>query len=423
VFPPLPHPPARLATVLLGLSLSAAPVLGAFLERPLAVSGFDDQARLQVTGLLDLEGWWFERPAPGLVFTDDNHLFNPRATFYLDAQLGARLYVFGQIRADRGYDPSDQDLRLRSDEYALRLTLDPARDLHVQIGKFATVVGTWAPRHNSWDHAFITAPAAYEALTAIWDNEPPGSAGELLRWGFIRPPSSLNQELAFRTLSLPIIWGGSYSTGAALAGRAGHIVYAAEVKNQALSSRPESWDPDRFGWENPTYSGRLAWQPSPTWTWGLSASTGTFLYAKLAAEEGFTPSPGRSLRDYRQTTLAHDITYAWRGWQVWGEIFLSRFEIPGIADADVCSWYLETKYKITPQLFLGARWNEQRYARIDDPAGGRVRWGRNLRRFDLAPGYRFSDWLQLKLQLSLQHEENDPRPWSALAATQLTARF
>jgi hypothetical protein len=414
--------PFVIAGVLLG-QLAALPAAASFLERPLSLSGFEDLVRLQVTGTLDAEAWWFERPAPGLLFTDENHFFNPRATFYVDAQLGPRWYTFGQIRVDRGFDPTDGDLRLRADEYAVRITLDESRDTHFQLGKFATIVGTWAPRHNSWDYAFVTAPAAYEVLTAMWDNEAPESANELFHWAYIRPPSPVEEELFYRTLSLPILWGGSYTTGAALAGRAGTFTYAAEVKNQSLSSRPESWDLDRYGWENPTWSGRLAWEPSPAWTWGLSASTGTYLYARRLEQEGHGPAAGYSLHDYRQLLLGQDLTYTGRRWQVWAEIFVSRFEIPGVADADVYSWYLETKYKISPQFFVGARWNEQLYARIDDPLGGRTRWGRNLRRIDLAPGYRFSEWLQLKLQLSLQHEETDPRPWSLLAVTQLTARF
>jgi hypothetical protein len=407
---------------LLGLSACTVFATG-FWDGPLTVSGFNDQLRLQVRGVLDIEGWWFERPAPGLIFTDDNHLLNPRATLYVDAQIGPRVYAFGQLRLDRGFDPSDEGLGLRSDEYALRVTLTEAKDLYVQVGKFATVVGNWAPRHGSWEYAFITAPAAYESLTAMWDNEPPNSVGQLLSWAFVRPVGTVEEELADQPLRLPILWGGSYATGAALAGRAGAFTYAVEVKNQSLSSRPESWDLDRYGWDTPTYSGRVAWQPSPAWKLGLSASTGSYLYAKRFVDEGNRLKPGLSLRDYRQTVLGHDIGYAWRRWQVWAEVFATRFEIPAVGDADVWSWYLETRYKITPQFFAALRWNEQIYGRIADPRGGQIRWGRNLRRLDLAPGYRFSEFVQLKLQLSLQHEEDRPRPFNVLAATQLTLRF
>ena len=44
------------------------------------------------------------------------------------------------------------------DEYALRFT--PWKDgrLNVQIGKAATVFGTWTGRHLSWENPFVNAP-------------------------------------------------------------------------------------------------------------------------------------------------------------------------------------------------------------------------------------------------------------------------
>ena len=68
-------------------------------EEELSVSAFHDQLRARVSGLLDLEQYHFQLPAPGVIRATGNDLFNPRLVLFLDAQLGAKVYVFAQSRA------------------------------------------------------------------------------------------------------------------------------------------------------------------------------------------------------------------------------------------------------------------------------------------------------------------------------------
>jgi len=75
-------------------------------------------------------------------------------------------------------------------------------------------------------------------------------------------------------------------------------------------------------------------------------------------------------------------------------VFETRFEVPNVGNADLLSYYLEAKYKITPQLFVAARWNQQLYGTV--PYNGKsTRWGNDAWRVDAALGYRFSAYLQL----------------------------
>lgn len=400
-------------------STACTRAIGGFFEEPHILSLLDDRVRARLSGTVDAESYWLERPAPGLLFTPDDHLFNPRLTLFLDAQLGSRFYAFAQARIDRGFDPAKSDAECRLDEYALRFT--PATDgrFNIQLGKFATVIGSWVARHGSWENPFITAPVVYENVTGLWDNQPPSSINTLLRWSFVRPIGTPGLEYADKLLRVPVIWGPSYATGAAIAGKWGEIEYAAEFKNQSLSSRPEYWSVDEAQWQHPTVSGRLAYRPNPAWTFGVSASSGSY----LSPEAKSSLPPGRDLDDYRQRVVGQEIGFAWRHWQVWAEAFQSRFEIPSVADVSVFAWYVETKYKFTPQFFGSLRWNEEIFGHVPDPLGGNIRWGRNLRRLDLAPGYRFSVNTQLKLQFSLQHEESLDDAWSQLIAVQFTVRF
>jgi hypothetical protein len=385
----------------------------------LAVHAFDGALRARLSGTVEIEGYWMERPAPGLIFTDRPRLLNPRFTLFFDAQWGDRLYAFAQVRADRGFDPSDENAHARFDEYALRLTPWTDGRFNVQVGKFGTVVGAWTRRHSAWENPFVTAPLPYENVTGLWDNEAPASANLLLKWAHVIVPPRSVREYADKKLRLPIIWGPSYATGAAISGRVGKFEYAAEVKNSALSSRPEQWDASGAHWDHPTYSGRVAYVPGPTWNTGFSASRGTYL------EPGARPTlrAGYDFDDYVGIVLAHDVSFAWRHLQLWSEIIHARYEVPQIGTLDVHAYFLEGKYKFAPQWFGAIRWNQQLYGEVIDANGRPNPWGRDASRIDLAGTYRPTAHTQLKLQYSLTRETGAPNGYGHLLAAQFTLRF
>lgn len=373
----------------------------------------------RMSGTLDLEVYRVQAPAPGLIYTASDSLFNPRLTLFLDAQAGERVYVFAQARADRGFDPSDRHLRGRLDEYAVRIAPWNGVNFNIQAGKFATVVGSWVPRHGSWENPFITAPLAYEHLTGIWDSVAARSSNVLLDWAHVDESYTAAEEYADKHLRSPIIWGPAYSSGVAFLGESGKFSGALEVKNAALSIHPRGWDATRRSFEHPTVNARVTWQPNVMWRLGMSASTGPYLRPSA------TPSlaQGHGLGDYRQVLLAQEISFAWHHWQLWAEAFQARFEIPNVGNADVMSGYAEAKYRFTP-VFAGAvRWNFQTPGSIPTPGGASVKWGRDTQRIDIAPSWRFSAHSQLKLQFSLQHEPGAPRRTSHLVAAQFTMRF
>ena len=150
------------------------------------------------------------------------------------------------------------------------------------------------------------------------------------------------------------------------------------------------------------------------WNLGVSASTGSYLRPAAADTLARGHSPG----DYREIVLGQDVSFAWHHWQVWAEFYEARFEIPTIGNADTFAWYVEAKYKFTPQLFGALRWNQQLFNRIDGE-----RWGRDLWRIDGALGYRPTAHTQLKLQYSLQRDDAIPGDPGHTVAAQFTLRF
>ena len=139
---------------ILGLALLAPMHVGAEgwmdrVQERLAFGSSDGSIRARISGSVELEAYAIGTPVSDLVFADHDFV-NPRLVVYLDAQVGESLYVFGQARLDRRFDPTDKgSLRPRLDELAVRWTPGGSQKLTFQLGQFATVVGQW-PRRHRW---------------------------------------------------------------------------------------------------------------------------------------------------------------------------------------------------------------------------------------------------------------------------------
>jgi hypothetical protein len=385
----------------------------------LSFSGWNDALRLRLSGTLDLEGYYQSESQSGLIFSESSAFLNPRLSLFLDAQAGRYLYGFVQARADNGFDPDEPGRKVRLDEYVLRLTPFDDGRLNLQIGKFATVVGNWTLRHGSWENPFITAPLPYENLTGIWDTDAARAAQEVMVWAGVLPRPDRGGQFLDEYRNIPIIWGPNYASGASVFGQVGYVDYAFEVKNTSLSSRPETWPPTETQWQNPTFSGRVGYLPNEMWSLGFSASAGPYLQPEAQP----TLAPGRGLGDYLEIVLGQDASFAWHRVQVWAEAYEARFEIPEVGNADTVAYYVEAKYKFTPQFFGALRWNQQFFSSLPVSPGAGARWSRDVARVDIGPGYRLTPHVQVKLQYSVERQDADMGAWSDLVAVQFTARF
>src|ERR1700738_4773856 len=113
----------RVAVLCVVLAISCAQTRADLLDDVNSALSIRDEKhgfQLQLTGLIDFEGYFIDQRPPGLINSDDSFLFNPRIRLFIDAQLGRHLYFFAQVRLDRGFDPVDSGPQLRLDEYFLR---------------------------------------------------------------------------------------------------------------------------------------------------------------------------------------------------------------------------------------------------------------------------------------------------------------
>ncbi len=384
----------------------------------LTFSTSDNAIRTRLSGTFDLEGYHFQQPAPAFIYSGGRDLFQPRLSLFLDSQFGEHLYAFAQMRIDRGFDPANGALRGRLDEYAVRYTPWLDGRVSVQVGQFATVFGSWTPRHLSWDNPFISAPLAYENLNGVWDFAPPRNANILALWANVGANPSTRFPL--KTRSLSILWGPVYATGASVSGQVGKFDYAVEVKNASLSSRPTSWPLSRVGWDYPTTSARFGFKPSGRWVFGVSASEGSYL---LGSTPGNTLPAGYTANNYREILIGQDIAWLARKWEVWAEVFEARFQVPLIGNADTWSYYVETRYKFDARWFFATRWNQERFVKIPNGTPAGARWGANVWRIDVGPTLRLSAHTQFKFQYSFQRADIDIGKTNHLVAGQFTARF
>src|SRR5690348_12133604 len=262
------------ALLVLTTCVSAQP----FLDRTedlLRLRSSDGLFNSQLTGLLDLEGYYVDQRPPGLLYEDES-FFNPRLSLFVDMTLGSHFYGFLQARLDRGFDPGEKNFEARLDEYLVRWTPWNDSRLNLQFGKFATVVGSWVQRHDSWQNPLITAPLPYENLTPVSDEYLPGTSAYFL---------TRRHGADMKDLWLPLMWGPVYATGWGLFGTVGRFDYAFDLKNAAISSHPYSWELTRSLWSYPTFSGRVGFRPGPAWNHGLSFSVGPYLSAEAADED------------------------------------------------------------------------------------------------------------------------------------------
>jgi len=389
------------------------------LDRARALESPGGLVRADLSGLLDLEGYYIDQRPPGLIFGSDTGFVNPRLTLFLDTRVGRHLYGFVEARFDRGFDPRSRFAAAHLDAYLARWTPLDTPLLNLQFGKFATMIGTWAQRHDSWSNPFVTAPLPYENVTAISDGAAPATPQAFLA----------RRNVPDRKRDwVPLVWGPNYTTGGAVFGRVGPLDYAAAVKNAALSARPEEWDARKRGFDQPSASGRLGWRPAVAWTLGASAGSGPYLREKAAR----TLAPDQDLGDFRETVIGADASYARHHLQLWGEFFAGRFDVPipnlsrlrsSVEEADTAAYYLEGRYKLTPSLFGALRWNQQLFGEVPDGRGGERAWDRDVWRIDAALGYRFDRHLQAKLQYAFSRQTGRLQQGQQLVAAQVTLKF
>lgn len=325
-------------------------------------------------------------PAGFLEF-DDNVLFEPSITLQFEYQPTPKFYFNTTFNIDRGFDPGDRpDGDFRFDTLFLRYRPFEDNSLNFQVGKFATVVGNWAPEYE--DNPFLLAPLPYASITgAGTQNIDQLSAAQIEARANSPTPTIHNSRQDWSAL----VWGPAYAQGAAVFGSVNQLDYGLEIKNAAIGSAPEEREFGEGDFSDPVISGHLGYRRDAALAYGLSFSRGPFVDSDAIL------SPGIDRNDLIQTLIGADIRWARRKWILSGEAFFSHFQRPD-EDLQVFSYYLQARYKVAPGVWLAGRLGQSLSNDVPIPSGGQAPWSPDLLRGELALGWRLTPDLIVKTQ-------------------------
>ena len=386
------------AAAILLLSIASAGAQDGFALMPA-----DSPYRVDVRPSLEAVVWSGDTPPPALLDFSSDTFFAPRFTLGMDAAAGEHWFLLATARYDRGFDAGEQpDGEVRLDEIMLRWRVWDDQRLNLQIGKFPTVFGAWPAGQDFFDDPFLLAPLPYSQIIGINTRNPAANTPTAIA------ARANGSAPAFSTLSknqwTSIIWGPAEATGASVFGATEHLDYALEIKNTALSAHPGSWSEIDFN--DPTVSARFGYRPDAAWALGVSASRGPW------AEENGSD-------DFMQNTLGLDVRWAHHALIVSGEVVLSEFETPAAGDLRCASWFLQTRWKVSPGFWLAGRFGQI----VADDAIGDVPWQPDVWRAELGSGWRLTPNLLLKAGYSYTHADGGDDAGNHLLGTGIGWRF
>jgi len=339
--------------------------------------------QLDLSGRVELESYLPGGDPPYLIPTADPFLA-PRAELFVDLFLGDHLYLFGELQADRGEEPSNGDYEGRMDQLFLRVSPFPDIGLAFQLGKFSAPFGGYAARRHSLSEPFIRAPMAYEHRTVICPFLAPSTAARFLSWR--------DAPDTFRPRGAPPIWGVPYLWGGMALVSKGPVSFQGAVMNGVVSSEPEFWGLKEGRFDVPTYMAAL----SVAITQGLRMS-GWYHQGPYLIDEMAGALPGYSgLTDYVQEIIGGEAEYKRGRLVLRGEAFWDRWEVPNVPDDPIdISYSLEGIYRFSPGWsaglrFSGVQFNELRALDGSGTPAPRIQWDYDIRRYQGALSYRIA---------------------------------
>ncbi len=417
---------SRIFGIFLLLFLLLSPLLGRVWDRfdstlddwadQLAWESADQSAYLELGIQTDLWLYYTDTAGgpPGFWFPPDGDTWtvSPRFTLTADAFLGDNLYGFFKFRLDDGVHPGvgrayGDSTQTRIDELFIRYS--GSELFTFQIGQYTPIFGNFLSRQNSWDMGLISYPHLYEGVTSVSDFAAAPNAAE-----FAARRNTPDSKLTW----LPIVWAPLYSMGATAFGNWEGWGYAINFMNSAPSSRGLAWN--NIDFTHPSWILRLERKFGPDLTIGINYNNGPYFRVD---RESVLP-PGTTLSNFRQTFYSLDIAWAYRKFQVWGELFYNTFDIPNVGDdAEILSYYLEGRWSFAQKWWASLRWNQETYNQILTNPATEEDWDNPLYRVDLGLGFRYARHGQIKVQYSFQEQDADFQNGRHFIVSELTFKL
>ncbi len=325
-------------------------------------------------GEADLEFFVFGKEAPGIHVEDPairsdryvrgKYADSPEAVGRLQAVLDMtfRDWLEGSVegRVD-GTTALDGVAGARIEQAWLRARIPGTPEAALQAGKFAPPIGNFIPRSAPRKNPMATWPLPYDHITTLAS---PGDAPAVLQ--------NRRDDPDVKDWYVPI-WQAVYTEGLMGSGTWKDLSYSVAVMNSAPGTLPFEWDRE-FG--NLRFSNvylHLSYVLDITTRVGATASWGPYEKVDYGAGDP---------EDFQQTLVGFEAEFMTGFLEVYGELFWTRFETYLSGNLDLCSWYVEAKYAITPALFGAVRVAQMYFL---DPS-----WDRDVSRFEVGGGWFFT---------------------------------
>mgnify|MGYP002623827555 CR=1 FL=1 len=396
---PVPNRAALLCALLLGSLPAAAaaqlpelPTLEGLGLEYVSRSGF---FQLLLSGRLDIEGHHvtneWDTPTDGLTGCDACHARigremqdgnglkeTHRLRVFADLFLGDHLYSVVELRADRGRETYDTKTRGRVEQAFVRAVTGSGTE-GVQVGRFASPFGSYAPRHLTDVDPFLTAPLPYDYRTVMnrW-RIPAGTAGFQ---GWKDTPGDLDLPGA------PPVWETPYQWGAMAFGRLGPLDLRGALMNSAPSSHPNAW---ALGFETVSWIVGVRWDLSASLAVGASYDRGPWMWSALGPGVTVSPPPvvarPADWRDFDQELISADVAFARGPVMIRAEVIRDRWEVPNVVGTPTeMAYTVEAQTDLAAGLYVAARGGF-----IDFRPLAGEEWDYDVYRIEGAAGYRLS---------------------------------
>lgn len=410
------------AAVLLVLAAPVSaqiPELPSFEELGLEYISESGNTQILFSGQFDLEGFYVSNEwAPATdqpVNCDQCHIdvarefqqgdgaaHLQRLRVFADIFVGDHVYGLVELRGDKGRERFDGDLRARIEQVFLRLVTGSGTE-GVQVGRFASPFGSYAPRHLSVVDPFLSAPLPYDYRTVMNRWRWPVDEADLLTWK--DRPDDIDIPGA------PPIWDVPYQWGAMAFGRLGPLDLRAAAMNSAPSSHPNAWGISKGEFDAPSIVLAGRWMATPTLELGASYDRGPWL-GRTDPNVTVTPpnrpsGPEPSDRtDFDQELVSFDVALARGPLMLRAEVIRDAWEVPNLdAAPSSVSGSIELQTDLAAGFFVAGRAGMIDFRPIDDGAGGREEWDYDVYRYEGAIGYRMSRRVGLLLSGYRQIQE------------------
>jgi hypothetical protein len=335
------------------------------------------QGGILVQGIADAEGWATKAGSNLLTRNSGRPGYVSRLDLWAAVEPWRRLVVFGATRIEHGtamVDSTD-DLGAELEQAGIRWSQSEA--FVVDVGKFPYPVGIFAPRRFSSRNPLIGAPDAYPV------QYPVGAQLSGILW---------RVDYRIGTVSLPV-----YHEGYTPPPTASHRPVAAIGVTPFVGLRI-----------------------------GASGTFGPYLNDDHTSAQ----LAGQEWRDYDQRIGGLDIAFSRGHFEARAEVLRSSYDVPGRTDpSNGTAYYVESKYVLTPRIFVAARGGRNDYPFIRAFGNAWVARSTDFHDVEVGAGYRFTEQTLVKASYRTDrwkvNDQNRTRvgPGAHAVAVQLSQSF